>query len=247
MKVLLLKAVLAAIALGALSSCSFFQRTSHQPSLLSKAEAERMSGLRSSSGAAALGAPFGGAGRQSDGFLPGEVALAVKAAAATLPVDKHGRPTYFSENVRHRYVRTTSYSHQENEVGAVGRLNAMGTTLKYGRVRSAAADWSRYPVGTVFRIKGLPHLYVVDDYGSSLVGTNTIDIYHPTLRLMRKWATRDAEINVIRWGSWEQAANLLRGRTRYEHCARMYYAALAKIHIRRVALREELRGKRPSL
>ena len=55
MKVLLLKAVLAAIALGALSSCSFFQRTSHQPSPLSKAEAERMSGLRSSSGPLRLG------------------------------------------------------------------------------------------------------------------------------------------------------------------------------------------------
>ena len=246
MKVLFLKAVLAAIALGMLSSCSFFQRASHQPRLLSKAEAERVSGQRSS-WASALWPPSGGASRQSDGFLPGEVALAVKAAAATLPVDEHGRPTYFNENIRHRYVRTTSYSHQENEAGAVGRLNAMGTTLKYGRVRSAAADWSRYPVGTVFRIKGLPHAYVVDDYGSSLVGTNTIDIYHPTLRLMRKWATRDAEIHVIRWGSWEQSANLLRGRTRFEHCARMYYAALAKIHIRRVALREESRGKRPSL
>lgn len=245
MKVLFLKAVLAAIALGALSSCSFFQRASHQPRLLSKVEAERVSDQRSSRDSALW--PSGGASSQPDGFLPGEVALAVKAAAATLPVDRHGRPTYFNEDIRHRYVRTTSYSHQENEVGAVGRLNAMGTTLKYGRVRSAAADWSRYPVGTVFRIKGLPHVYVVDDYGSSLVGTNTIDIYHPTLRLMRKWATRDAEIHVVRWGSWEQAANLLRGRTRFEHCARMYYAALAKIHIRRVALREESRGKRPSL
>ena len=245
MKVLFLKAVLAAIALGMLSSCSFFQRASHQPRLLSKAEAERVSGQRSS-WVSALG-PSGGASRRSDGFLPGEVGLAVKAAAATLPVDRHGRPTYFSESVRHRYVRTTSYSHQENEVGAVGRLSAMGTTLKYGRVRSAAADWSRYPVGTIFRIKGLPQVYVVDDYGSGLVGTNTIDIYHPTLRLMRKWATRDVEIHVVRWGSWERTASLLRGRTRYKHCARMYYATMAKINSGRVVLRRGLGDQTPSL
>ena len=185
--------------------------------------------------------------RQADGFLPAQVGLAVKASPSTLPVDKHGRPTYHSESVRHRYVRTTSYSHQENELGAEGRLNAMGTILKYDRVRSAAADWSRYPVGTAFRIKGLPHVYVVDDYGRSLAGTNTIDIYHPTLKLMKKWATRDAEINVIRWGSWEQSANLLRGRTKYAHCALMYYATLAKIRRQRVVQRAEREAVNPSL
>ncbi len=246
MKVLFLKAVSAAIALGALSSCSFFQPASHQPRLLSKAKAKGLSGS-SSSWLTTRWSPTPGTSTRSAGFLPGEVDLAVKAAAATLPVDKHGRPTYFSESIRHRYVRTTSYSHQENEVGAVGRLSAMGTTLKYGRVRSAAADWSRYPVGTIFRIKGLPHVYVVDDYGSGLVGTNTIDIYHPTLRLMRKWATRDTEIHVVRWGSWERTANLLRGRTRHEHCARMYYATMAKINSGRVVQRGGLGGQTPSL
>ena len=242
MKILLLNTVLASVALGALSSCSFFQRSTAQrsvaqPRLLSKAIAPRAGVAPSWLNARGI-SPSGVRG-QADGFLPAEVDLAVKAAAATLSLDKHGRPTYPSESVRHRFVRTTSYSHQENEAGgAYGRLNAMGTVLKYGRVRSAAADWSRYPVGTVFRIKGLPHVYVVDDYGSSLAGTNTIDIYHPNLRLMRKWATRDAEIHVIRWGSWEQAANLLRGRTQHEHCALMYYATLAKIRRQRVALGE---------
>jgi len=246
MKVLLLKAVSAVIVLGALSSCSFFQPASHQPRLLSKAETKQLS-VPSSSLLTTLWSSSQGPSTRSDSSLPQEVDLAVKAAAATLPVDRHGRPTYFNENVRHRYVRTTSYSHQENEVGAVGRLSAMGTTLKYGRVRSAAADWSRYPVGTIFRIKGLPHVYVVDDYGSGLVGTNTIDIYHPTLRLMYKWATRDAEIHVVRWGSWERTANLLRGRTRHKHCARMYYATMAKINSGRVVLRRELGKQTPSL
>lgn len=123
---------------------------------------------------------------------------------------------------RVRYVRTTSYSHMENEVGAPGRMNASGSILKYSSVRSAGADWSVYPVGTTFKIKGLPHTYVVDDYGSSLVGTNTIDIFHPSLHGMREWATRNVEIHVVRWGSWERTVNLLKGRTRHDHCARMY-------------------------
>ena len=109
------------------------------------------------------------------------------------------------------------------------RKNALGTYLKYGQVRSAAADWSRYPVGTKFKIKGLPYTYVVDDYGSSLVGTNTVDIYHPNLATMRRWGTRLAEITVIQWGSYERTVNILKGRRGYDHTRKMYYAAKAKL------------------
>ena len=108
--------------------------------------------------------------------------------------------------------------------------NAAGTPLRYSsRVRSAAADWSVYPVGTTFKIKGLPHLYVVDDYGSSLVGTNTVDIYHPTLSSMRKWGTQFVEINVVPWGDWDRTLQLLSRRLKYDHCRQMYYAARAKV------------------
>ena len=131
-------------------------------------------------------------------------------------------PTYKSLSDRTRYVRTTAFSHMEMEPGAPGRMNASGTILKYGVVRSAAADWSVYPLGTVFRVKGLPHTYVVDDYGSALVGTNTIDIFKPSLALMRKWGTRKTEITVIQWGSFERSLNLLKGRTKYPHCRQMY-------------------------
>jgi len=154
--------------------------------------------------------------------------VALLQTAASMPRDRHGYPTY-PDGVRHRYVRTTAYSCKENEVGAYGNLNASGTVLKYGQVRSAAGDWSRYPVGTTFRIEGLPYTYVVDDYGSELVGTNTLDIYHPSLSGMRRWATRPAEIHIIQWGSWERTANLLRKRTKYPHCARMYYATVRKL------------------
>lgn len=220
MKSLLARAVASAIAIGTLVSCAGMSVASKSPKVLSKSKAERLA----KSGAASWSSQMTGSS------LPMTADVALKTAAADLPTDKHGRPTYHSQSIRHRYVRTTSYSHMENEPGAYGRLNAIGTTLKHGQVRSAAADWSRYPVGTTFKIKGLPYTYVIDDYGSALVGTNTIDIYHPTLKAMRHWGSRDVEINIIHWGSWERTANLLRKRTKYGHCARMYYAVLPKLN-----------------
>ena len=76
-------------------------------------------------------------------------------------------------------VRTTAYTHSESDHIIYGARTAVGTNLKYGNVRSAAADWSVFPVGTIFQIEGLPYVYQVDDYGSALVGTNTIDLYKP--------------------------------------------------------------------
>ena len=132
---------------------------------------------------------------------------------------------------KRQMVRTTAYSHKENEPGAYGRLNAIGTTLRYGRVRSAAADWSRYPMGTQFRIVGERHLYEIDDYGSALVGTSTIDLYKPNLRLMNEWGARHVEIEIVRWGSFQESADFLSKKTRYPHVNQMYRSILA--HMRR--------------
>ena len=172
--------------------------------------------------------------KSPNGFHPASVSESIATKASKFSKDKHGMPTY-PETVRNRIVRTTAYSHEENEVGAPWRKNAIGTYLKYGEVRSAAADWSRYPVGTKFKIKGLSHTYIVDDYGSALVGTNTIDIYHPNLSSMRRWGTRSAEISVIQWGDWDRTLNILAGRTKYSHTRKMYYAAKAKVKSGRVA------------
>jgi 3D (Asp-Asp-Asp) domain-containing protein len=112
-------------------------------------------------------------------------------------------------------VRTTAYSHQESDSLKYGKKSAAGSNLKYGNlVRSAAADWSVYPVGTLFRIVGEPHLYEVDDYGSALVGTGTIDIYKPTMSSMRAWGVRHVPIEIVRWGSYERSLTILEPRTR---------------------------------
>lgn len=137
-------------------------------------------------------------------------------------------PSY-TDDITHRVVRATAYSHMQNEPGAPGRMNAAGGILKYDQVRSAAADWSKYPVGTKFRIKGLPYLYVIDDYGSALTNTNTIDIFHPTLGGMKEWGLRTIEIDIVQWGSWDRTLALLKGRQSHWHCRDMYASARRKV------------------
>jgi len=164
-------------------------------------------------------------------FLPAVPSAEIRQRSVVFPKDRKGYPTY-PDHYRHRFVRSTAYSDAENEPGAYLNYNAAGTRLQYTSfVRSAAADWSVYPMGTKFKIKGLPYTYIVDDYGSALVGSNTIDIYHPTLRSMKKWATRPIEIHVIQWGSWEESARLLKGRVRHGHCRKMYNGIKRKISI----------------
>jgi len=145
----------------------------------------------------------------------------IVSAGGSKPKDKHGMPLYGSERVRH--VRTTAYTCSEADHIEYGSKNAVGTSLKYtNRVRSAAADWSVYPVGTVFKIKGLPYLYVVDDYGSALTGTGTIDLYKPTKGHMNAWGLRNVEIAIVNWGCYARSAELLSGRTKFAHCREMY-------------------------
>jgi 3D (Asp-Asp-Asp) domain-containing protein len=142
--------------------------------------------------------------------------------------DKHKMPTY-TDDARTRYLRATAYSHMEKEPGAPGRKNAEGTILKYGSTRSAAADWSRLPLGTKFKVVGQPAItYVVDDYGSALAGTNTIDFFYPTLRAMKNWGTRNVTIQIIQMGCFERSAKLLSGRKHAAHCRKMYYAIKKK-------------------
>lgn len=109
-------------------------------------------------------------------------------------------------------VKTTAYTHTESDHIAIGPKTAVGTNLKYGRVRSAAADWSVYPVGTVFQIEGQPYIYEVDDYGSALVGTNTIDLYQPDKKTMNAWGSRNVNIRVVKWGSFQRSLSIMSNR-----------------------------------
>ncbi|MBK8091939.1 MAG: 3D domain-containing protein [Verrucomicrobiaceae bacterium] len=121
-------------------------------------------------------------------------------------------------------VRTTAYTHSEADHLQYGAQSAVGTRLNSGKIRSAAADWSIYPLGTVFQIKGDSSVYVVDDYGSALVGTRTIDIYQPSTRLMNRWGTRRVDIHILRWGSMSKSLAVLKPRAgKASHVREMIY------------------------
>src|SRR3954447_22925980 len=100
-----------------------------------------------------------------------------------------------------RHVRTTAYTPAEGKRGG-GRLNAHGAKLHTG---SAAADWSRFPYGTRFRLRGHDQVFMVDDYGSALVGTNTIDLYMPTRHSMSRWGVRHVDIELLEVGSYQKS------------------------------------------
>ena len=127
-------------------------------------------------------------------------------------------------------VRTTAYTHSERDHIAYSNRNAIGTRLKYySGVRSAAADWSRFPVGTRFQIIGQPGVtYEIDDYGSALVGKNTIDLYKPNRAKMNAWGSRNVRIKILKWGCYKRSKEILKGRTAYRHVRRMYNALKGK-------------------
>lgn len=157
----------------------------------------------------------------NDSFPLNQPAARQLAKSSNFPKDRHSMPVY-SFNESKRVVRTTAYTCSEWDHKIYGSKSAAGTKLLYGQnVRSAAADWSFYPIGTTFRIKGQPQLYVVDDYGSALTGTGTIDLYKPSKAMMRDWGRRNVEVEIVQWGSFQRSAQLLSQRTRYSHCRQM--------------------------
>ena len=118
-------------------------------------------------------------------------------------------------------VKTTAYTHAERSHRAWGRSNAIGGRLQHGKVVSASADWSRYPVGTRFKIQQTGQEYVIDDYGSALVGTNTIDLYTASMGEMRRWGVRQVDIEILEWGSFEKSLDILEDRQRNRHVRTM--------------------------
>lgn len=129
--------------------------------------------------------------------------------------------TYVKPGTSLQNVRTTAYSHVEADSLQYGRANAAGGTLKYGMVRSAAADWSEFPLGTVFKIDGLPYVYEIDDYGSALVGTKTIDLYKPGFAGIKEWGARNVNIKIIKWGSYADSLAILNQRLKHPHVRAM--------------------------
>ena len=129
---------------------------------------------------------------------------------------------------RTQKVRTTAYTHNE---GGSGAKNAIGRRLATGNCKSAAADWSRYPLGTRFRVVNTGQEYVIDDYGGALVGTNSIDLYKPSRAEVRRWGVRHVDIEVLQWGSHDESLKVLRPR----HRARIVRRMIASLETRKTS------------
>jgi 3D (Asp-Asp-Asp) domain-containing protein len=121
-------------------------------------------------------------------------------------------------------VRTTAYTRTE----AGGGHNAIGSRLSGKNVMSAAADWSRWPLGTKFRIVDTDEVFQIDDYGSALIGTGTIDLYKTNRLAMSKWGVRSVDIDVIEWGSPEKSLEVLAPRAKNRRIRSMIFALSKK-------------------
>lgn len=139
--------------------------------------------------------------------------IAMGLAEASKPTAQMGQ--------RIEAVRTTAYTYGAECNGDHPASNALGQPLKSGRVRSAAADWSLYPVGTRFRVIESGQEYIVDDYGSAMVGNGTIDLFKPSAREMNRWGVRQVTIEILEWGSPERSLKILSERRGMRHIREM--------------------------
>ena len=157
--------------------------------------------------------------------MPRCLNLTLAGALACLVVGcaTNSKPTLTSGR-RIPKVRTTAYTDHE---GGSGSHNALGEYLSGRNVMSAASDWSRYPLGTRFRIAETNEESVIDDYGNALIGTDTIDLYKPNRLEMKRWGVRYVDIDILQWGSEEQSLKVLAPRCKHR-CVRQMVAALEK-------------------
>jgi 3D (Asp-Asp-Asp) domain-containing protein len=132
-------------------------------------------------------------------------------------------PTYEAPLARSEFmkIRTTAYNDHESDHIKYGNASASGTALQLGQIRSAAADWSRWPAGTEFVIDATGQTYVVDDYGWALAGRNTIDLYCPSRAEMNAWGVRRVTIHILHWGDPWASYRILKPRNAYAHVRRM--------------------------
>lgn len=140
------------------------------------------------------------------------------AGCASRPLPKYEKPI---ARAQIQSVRTTAYTHTEADHLDYGCASALGTQLQCGPVHSAAADWSRWPAGTRFRVVETGEIYQVDDYGWALAGTNTIDLYKPSRAAMNAWGVRRVTIENLAWGDPSRSVAVLRPRSKYRHIKRM--------------------------
>ena len=120
--------------------------------------------------------------------------------------------------VEERRTVTRTTKRTTKTIRSVKRAVAISKPPQIG---SAAADWARWPAGTVFRLLSTGQNYRVEDYGWALSGRNTIDLYMANQREMNSWGAREETIQVLQWGDPQQSLQFLQRHQDYRHIRRM--------------------------
>jgi 3D (Asp-Asp-Asp) domain-containing protein len=133
-----------------------------------------------------------------------------------VPVDERPQLQPFTMEETRTVTRTTKRVTKTTR--SVKRTVAVA---KRPQIGSAAADWSRWPMGTTFRLLSTGQMYRVEDYGWALSGRNTIDLYMPNQREMNSWGARQETIQILQWGEPQESLQFLRRHQDYKHIKRM--------------------------
>ena len=137
-----------------------------------------------------------------------------------IPVDESGSysPPLQRFSMEERRTVTRTAKRPAKPTRNVKRAVAVSKPPQIG---SAAADWSRWPAGTVFRLLSTGQNYRVEDYGWALSGRNTIDLYMPNQREMNTWGARQETIEILKWGDPRESLQFLQRHQDYRHIKRM--------------------------
>jgi len=120
-------------------------------------------------------------------------------------------------------AKASAYSSGAADNAQWAGRTAIGTPLRSGAINSAASDWSKFPLGTKFRVVETGKIYQVDDYGSAMVGKMKVDLFTPSTKQMNTWGVRNVTLEILEWGDRKKSLALLlnRASARYSHIRKM--------------------------
>jgi 3D (Asp-Asp-Asp) domain-containing protein len=131
------------------------------------------------------------------------------------------QPFSMQETKKATRATTTTTTTRVTKTAPIRGTKRPVAVSKPSKIGSAAADWSRWPMGTTFRLLSTGQTYRVEDYGWALSGRNTIDLYMSNQRDMNTWGARQEPIQILQWGNPQQSLQFLQSHTDYKHIKRM--------------------------
>ena len=135
--------------------------------------------------------------------------------------DSKLQPFSMQEKKKAKSVTTITATTRVTKTTTVHGAKQAVAVSKPPKIGSAAADWSRWPMGTTFRLLSTGQMYRVEDYGWALSGRNTIDLYMANSRDMNTWGARQEPIQILHWGDPHESLQILQSHAEHKHIKRM--------------------------